>query len=409
MREMRRESPYPLVALDVAQQLIMARVAPLGVELVATLAADGRVLAATLNAPAPIPEVAKAAMDGYALRTDDRLAERRVVAALRPGSAPGLPLEPGTAVRIMTGAPMPAGADAMLPVEQTTEQDGVLRIVRQLQPGEYVHPIGQDVAQDAVVLTQGHSLGAPEIGILATLGLAQTLVYRRPRVAVLATGDEVCEPGTPRPFGAVYDANRYALLAAVREAGCTVVDLGIARDTYAEQRAAMLQGLAQADVLITSGGVSMGTHDLIKPLLAELGTIHFGRIACKPGQPTTFATIGDQLAFGLPGYPVSSLVAFELCVRPALRALQGDTHPWRPQVRVTLTMPLRPSSDRPEYQRVSIRHEDGRLLAYTTGNQGSSRLLSLVGANGLLHVPPAATPYPTGHSLAALLLGPIFS
>ncbi len=407
MSEMRRESPYPMVALELAQRLIMAYVAPLGVEEIDALASEGRVLAETLRALDPIPDVAKAAMDGYALRAGDGMAERRVVAELTAGGAAGQPLGPGMAARIMTGAPLPPGADAMIPVEQTEEHDGVLRITRQLAPGDYVHTIGQDVAACAVVLEQGQVLGAPEVGLLAMLGRSRARVYRKPRVAVLATGDEVYEPGRERPLGAVYDANRYALLAAVREAGGEPVDLGIARDSYAEQRAAILRGLALADVLITSGGVSMGTRDLIKPLLAELGTVHFGRVAFKPGKPTTFATVGTKLAFGLPGYPVSSLVSFELFVRPALRALQGDPRPARPHARVTLISVITPSLDRPEYQRVTIRLDGGRLLAHTTGGQGSSRLLSLLGANGLLLVPPAPTPYPVGAELEALLTGPL--
>jgi molybdopterin molybdotransferase len=278
---------------------------------------------------------------------------------------------------------------------------------RTLSPGEHVHAVGQDVAAGAPVLAAGSTLGAPEIGLLATFGLTRVRVYRRPVVAVLATGDEVYEPGAERPAGAVFDSNRFALLAAAREAGCTTIPLDIARDTLELQRAAILDGLAQADLLITSGGVSMGSRDLVKPLLAELGTVHFGRIAFKPGKPTTFATVGGKLVFGLPGYPVSSLVSFEVFVRPALRALQGDAHPQRPQARVTLSTPIRPSPDRPEYQRVTVRLEGGRLVAGTTGGQGSSRLLSLLGANALLLVPPASVPYPVGAELEAMLTGAV--
>ncbi|WP_216863644.1 molybdopterin molybdotransferase MoeA [Candidatus Chloroploca mongolica] len=397
------ESPYPMVSVDEAQQVIMGRVVPLEAEEVDALTADGRVLAQAIQAPLNIPDVPKAAMDGYALRTDDGLKPRRIVAELTAGTAAGVSLEPGTAVRIMTGAPMPAGADAMLPVELAEEHAGWLTLHHTLQSGQHVHTVGQDAAQGATILARGTVIGTPELGLLATFGLTRVQVYRRPRVAVLATGDEVIEPGLPRPAGAVYDSNRYALMAALREAGCEVLSLGIAPDDHTKQREALLRGLEAADVLVTSGGVSMGSRDLIKPLLAELGTVHFGRIAFKPGKPTTFATVGAKLAFGLPGYPVSSLVSCEVFVRPALRALQGDPHPWRPRVRVRLSTPIRPSHDRPEYQRVTIRQEGVHLVAGTTGGQGSSRLMSLLGANGLLLVPPGEAIYPVGTELEALL------
>lgn len=407
MSEMRRESPYPLVSINEARRLIMAHVAPLGVEEVDALAAEGRVLGESLHAPEAIPDLPKSAMDGYALRAADGLNARRVVAELTAGTAPGLLIGPGEAARIMTGAPLPAGADAMIPVEQTEEQGGMVRVGRALSPGDYVHSVGQDIAQGARVLERGVLLGAADVGLLATLGLTRVQVYRRPRVAVLATGDEIVEPAAPRPAGAVRDSNRYALMAAAREAGCTTISLGIARDDRTTQRAAILAGLDQADVLITSGGVSMGTRDLIKPILAELGTVQFGRIAFKPGKPTTFATVGGRLVFGVPGFPVSSLVSFELFVRPALRALQGDAAPDRPRVRVRITSPVQPSPDRTEYQRVTVRWADGALVASSTGGQGSSRLLSLRGANGLLLVPPGDTPFSAGAELEALLTGPL--
>lgn len=407
MDAMRRESPYPMVSVDEAHRLIMAYVAPLAIEEVDALSAEGRVLAEQLHSPEAMPDVPKSAMDGYALRAADGVAVRRVVAELTAGNAPGLVIGPGEAARIMTGAPMPAGADAMIPVEQTEEQGGVLRIARALSPGDFVHTVGQDIADGALVLSPGAVLAAADVGLLATLGFTRVRVYRRPRVAVLATGDEIVEPAAPRPAGAVRDSNRYALLAAAREAGCEVVSLGIARDDRATQREAMLRGLDQADVLITSGGVSMGTRDLIKPILAELGTVHFGRIAFKPGKPTTFATVGGRLAFGVPGFPVSSLVSFEVFVRPALRALQGDATPQRPRVRVAISAPVQPAPDRQEYQRVTVRWAGGRLVASSTGGQGSSRLLSLHGANGLLIVPPGEALHPAGAELDVLLTGPL--
>lgn len=407
MSEMLRESPYPMVSVDEALRLIMSRAAPLDVEEVDALTADGRVLAEGIRSPEAVPDAPRAAMDGYALRAADGLAERRVVAELTAGVTPDLLIGPGMAARIMTGTPVPAGADAMIPVEFTEEHAGALRVLRAVQPGDHVHTVGQDIAPGAPVLEPGTVLGAPEVGLLAALGLTRVRVYRRPRVGVLSTGNEIVEPGTVRPAGGVRDSNRYALLAAAREAGCETRSLGIARDDPAVQRQAILQGLEHTDVLITSGGASMGTRDLIKGILTEIGAIHFGRVAFKPGKPTTFATVGDKLIFGLPGYPVSSLVSFEVFVRPALRALQGDARPMRPRVRVTLAGPVRPAPDRPEYQRVVVRWADGRLLATTTGAQGSSRLLSLRGANGLILVPPGDREHPAGAELEALLTGPL--
>lgn len=409
MSNMLRESPYPMVSIAGATAMIMAHAQPLGCEEIDALTALGRVLATDIAAPEDIPDVPKAAMDGYALRAGDGLVPRRVVGELTAGSDTMVALGPGEATRIMTGAPMPPGADAMIPVELTEERDGMLSIKRELKPGDYVHVVGQDVSRGQIALTAGTTLSAADIGILATFGITRISVYRQPRVAVLATGDEVVEPGETRPGGAVRDSNRYALMAAVREAGGEPISLGIARDDIAVQRQAILRGLEQADVLITSGGVSMGTRDLIKPLLAELGTVHFGRVAFKPGKPTTFATVNGKLVFGLPGFPVSSLVSFEVFVRPALRALQGDARPFRPHVEVTLDSPITPAPDRPEYQRIIVTYRAGRLFATSTGGQGSSRILSLRGANGLLLVPAGETVYPVGSVLPALLTGPLLS
>jgi molybdopterin molybdotransferase len=407
MSEMRRESPYPMVPVAEAQRLIAEHAQPLGTAELSALAADGRVLAEDVFAPAPLPDVPKSAVDGYAMRAADGDTPRRVLAEITAGASPGLVVGPGAAVRIMTGAPLPEGADAVVMVEQTEERDGMLVVQRAPRSGDSIHRIGQDMAAGELVLARGTLLAAAEIGLLATVGRTHVQLYRRPVVAVLATGDEVYEPDGELIPGGVRDSNRYALLAAAREASCDTISLGIARDDETVQRQAILAGLERADVLITSGGVSMGTRDLIKPLLAALGTVHFGRIAFKPGKPTTFATVGNKLAFGLPGYPVSSLVSFEVFVRPALRRLQGDTRPDRPVVRVALAEPITSSPDRPEYQRAVVAWQDGRLVAHSTGAQGSSRLLSLRGANALLLVPAGGQRYAPGEELAAMLTGPL--
>ena len=405
MQQMQRESPYPMVPIEAAQQIIATHTPLLPPETVAALLADRRILAEDIYASEDLPNAPKAAVDGYAMRAADGLAARRVVAELTAGSAAHLQVESGTAVRIMTGAPVPPGADAVIMVEQTSEANGVVQIERMLQAGESIHIVGQDLARGTLVLPRGTALGTAEIGLLATLGRTSVQVYRQPIVAVLATGDEVFEPDAVPAEGGIRDSNRYALLAAAREAGAIAISLGIARDNWAIQRAAIETGLAQADVLITSGGVSMGTRDLIKPLLAELGTVHFGRVAFKPGKPTTFATIGGKLAFGLPGYPVSSLVSFEVFVRPLLRRMQGDARPERLHAAVTLAEVVTASPDRPEYQRAIVSIEAGRLVARTTGAQGSSRLLSLRNANALLVVPPREGSYAAGDTLEAVITG----
>lgn len=417
MNLMRRESRYPMVAIDDALRIINLHVVPLGVEELDVLrdAADGRVLAEDVFSEENLPDVPKAAVDGYALCAADGVVPRRVIAEITAGAMAGLHIDRGAAVRIMTGAPLPSGADAVIMVEQAEERDGLLFLPYAPGAGDNIHTIGQDIAAGQLILAHGTSLGVAEIGLLATAGRRRVRVYRRPVVAVLATGDEVYEPDGPVFAGGVRDSNRYALMAAAREAGCIAISLGIARDDMAVQRAAILDAVGRADVLLTSGGVSMGTRDLVKPLLEELGTVHFGRIAFKPGKPTTFATIARQtathglplLVFGLPGFPVSSLVSFEVFVRPALRRLQGDAHPDRPHVRVTLRDPIQPAPDRPEYQRVIVSWEDGRLVARSTGRQGSSRLLSLLGANGLLLVPPGTQSYAAGAELEALITGPL--
>ncbi len=415
MTDFARTSPYPMVSIDEAQQQIAALVQPLPTETVASTAAAGRVVATDIIAPADLPDSARAIVDGYALRVADGTAPRRVLheVTANAAAAAAQPITAGTAVRIMTGGVLPPGADAVVMVEQTSEQDGTLTLTDGHAPdaGANIRVVGADVAQGELVIPQGATLGAPEVGLLATIGQLTVPVYRRPRVAVLATGDELIEPDAPPRPGSVRDSNRYALLAAVAAAGGEPFSLGIARDDLATQRERLQYGMANADMVLSSGGVSMGTRDLIKPLLAELGTVHFGRVAFKPGKPTTFATAEHDgrrvLLFGLPGFPASSLVSFEVFVRPALRRLQGDATPDRPRLPVVLTTPIRPSPDRPEYQRVVIRWQDGHLTAQSTGPQISSRMLSLRSANGLLIVPAGSATYPAGSPLDALLIGAV--
>jgi molybdopterin molybdotransferase len=309
------------------------------------------------------------------------------------------------AVRIMTGGTLPQGADAVVMVEDVEEIDGRAFLQRRPRSGENVHPPGMDLARGQSVLCKGARIRAAEVGLLATVGCANVPVYRKPRVAVLATGDELVEPEAIPPPGSVRDSNRYALMAAAEDAGAQIVWQGHARDDEVELERSMRSALAEADVLLTSGGVSMGTRDLIKPLLEKMASIHFGRVSFKPGKPLTFATTSEgKVAFGLPGFPVSSLVTLEVFVRPALLKMGGAARVFRPRVEAALGHEIRPDPVRLEYQRATVTWEDHHFVARTTGLQSSSRLMSIVGANALLELQPGTEPLAAGTMVWALLL-----
>lgn len=385
--------------------MILGCARPLPAEEVGLLEARGRALAEDVRADADLPGLPRSAVDGYAVASADSSATRQVLEEVTAGRLAHVQVRPGTAVHIMTGGTLPDGADAVVMVEDAEERDHQVVLHRLPKPGEHVHPPAMDLAAGQVVLRAGVRLGAPEVGLLATVGHTRVRVYRRPRVAVLATGDELVEPHEMPPPGAVRDSNRYALVAAASEAGAEVVWHGHGRDDEATLERLVRQGLERADVLLTSGGVSMGTRDLIKPILERAARVHFGRVSFKPGKPLTFATTdAGALAFGLPGFPVSSLVTFEVFVRPALLTLAGHRDPLRPRVDVTLGHSVRADAVRPEYQRATVRWEQGRFIARTTGLQASSRLLSIAGANALLEIPPTNQTLPDGATVTALLL-----
>jgi molybdopterin molybdotransferase len=394
-----------MVTVDRALNTILATASPLGTESVVLTGARGRILAQDIVADADLPGLPRSSVDGYALIADDRAEHLEVLEEVTAGRLAHAQVRRGSAVRIMTGGTLPEGADAVVMVEDVEEVDGRAYLQHHPRSGENVHPPGMDLARGQAVLCKGIAIGPAEVGLLATVGCAQVPVYRKPRVAVLATGDELVEPSETPPPGSVRDSNRYALMAAAEDAGAEVVWQAHARDDEAELERAMRDGLARADVLITSGGVSMGTRDLIKPLLEQMATIQFGRVSFKPGKPLTFATTTDgKLAFGLPGFPVSSLVTLEVFVRPALLKLAGAERVLRPRVDVALGHDVRPDSVRPEYQRATVTWENQRWVAYTTGLQASSRLMSIVGANALLELEPGPEPLPKGTIVRALLL-----
>ena len=402
---MPRVSAYPMVEVHEALQTILDRARPLGHETVELTRARGRILGQDILADDDLPGLPRSSVDGYAVRAGDDAADFEVLEEVTAGRLAHGQVSRGTAVRIMTGGTLPPGADAVVMVEQVEETDGRAVLQHRPRSGENVHPPGMDLARGQHVLSAGSRIGAAEVGLLATVGCARVPVFRRPRVAVLATGDELVEPHETPPPGSVRDSNRYALMAAAEDAGAEIVWHGHAVDDEEALESAMRAGLAAADVLLTSGGVSMGTRDLIKPLLDKMATIHFGRVSFKPGKPLTFATTSEsKLAFGLPGFPVSSLVTFEVFVRPALRKLAGEQQILRPRIEVALGHEIRPDAVRLEYQRATVTWEQGRFVARTTGLQASSRLLSIVGANALLELQPGSQVLSEGTMVPALLL-----
>ena len=400
-----RESSYPMIAVGEALDTILAHVHSLGHEEVPLTLARGRILAQDVAADNDLPSLPRSSVDGYAVQAGDDAVAFKVVDEVTAGRLAQAQVVPGTAVRIMTGGTVPRGADAVVMVEDVDEVDGRAQVRRRPRSGENVHPPGMDLTRGQPVLAAGTRIGAAEVGLLATVGCVQVPVFRRPRVAVLATGDELVEPQHTPPPGSVRDSNRYAVMAAVEDAGADIAWHGLAIDDEALLEDAMRTGLAAADVLVTSGGVSMGTRDLIKPLLEKLATIHFGRVSFKPGKPLTFATTTEgKLAFGLPGFPVSSLVTLEVFVRPALLKLGGARQVLRPRVDVALGYDIRPDPVRLEYQRATVAWEEGAFVARTTGLQASSRLLSIAGANALLEIRPGSDLLPKGTMVPALLL-----
>ncbi len=274
-----------------------------------------------------------------------------------------------------------------------------------LQAGANIRPVGLDIESGQLVLARGTLLGPAELGLLGTVGQAEVSVYRRPTVAVMSTGDEIVEPHEKPRLGQIRDANRFTLMGAVRQAGAEPFDLGIVRDQTGSLEEIIERGLAEADVLLTSGGVSMGQLDLVKPYLATRGTIHFGRVNTKPGKPVTFATVDGRPCFAMPGFPVSALVSFEVFVRPALLKMAGHTQIYRPREKAVLAHNFSHGAARTEFQRVVLtRQADGTLLAASTGFQGSGRLLSMAGANGLVILPRGQGDFEAGSIVEALLV-----
>ena len=387
-----------LVPLEVVQREVLDAVTPLDPDTVELEAALGLALAETVRSAEPVPPFANTAMDGYAVRAADTAGAAdgaplplRVVGELPAGRAPDRAVGAGEAIRIMTGAPVPPGADAIVMVERTTV-DGADRVLiaAEARPGDHVRPAGGDLGPDEVVFEPGTVLGPAHLGVLASLGVARVRVVRRPRVAVLSTGDELVAADAPGPLapGQIRDSNRPMLLALAREAGCDTVDLGIARDDEAGTVATLRDATASYDAVLTSGGVSVGDYDYVKVALDRLGTLVARQVAIKPAKPLAFGVVGGVPVFGLPGNPVSSLVSFECFARPALLQRKGHRHRFRPEVtaRAEHAFTRRPDG-KLHLDRVRVRADGEGYVAARTGDQASNVLSATAAANGLALLP----------------------
>ncbi len=383
----------PPLTIDEARAKVLAEVRPLAAEDIPVADALDRVLAEDVTAAGDVPAFANSAMDGYAVRSGPAGRRLRVAGESRAGAPAGAEVGDGEAFRISTGAALPAGADAVLQVELVEVRDGEVVLGDDVAPGRNVRPAGDDLHAGQVVLRAGTTVGPGELGLAVSAGRAALRCARRPAVAILTTGDELVEPGTPLAPGELYDSNAYTLGALATRAGARVVARGVVRDTAEATRGAIAGALEQVDVLVLSGGVSVGPHDHVKPALAALGVREvFWRVALRPGRPTWFGVApGGTLVFGLPGNPVSSMVTFLLFARPALAALQGAPAPPR-RLRARTTEPLPRHPDRDECVRVTL---DGGE-ATSTGPQGSHQLSSMLGADGLAVVGAGTGDLPAG-------------
>jgi molybdopterin molybdotransferase len=398
-----------LSAQDALAQ-ILAESSPLPAERVPLQEAAFRVLCEDVASPRDLPPFDASQMDGYALRAADissacesRPARLQVTSRIDAGATPSRAVGPGEAARIMTGAPLPPGADCVVMQEKTRADGEFVEIRTAAQPGDFVRRRGAEITSGGRALASGTPLGPAQLAFLASVGRSTVAVHQRPRVAILTTGDDLCSVDES-PGQRIVDSNSYSLAALVASSGGIPVRLGIARDDRAEILGA-LRGAAHCEVVLTSAGVSVGERDFVREVLAELGvTERFWRVAIKPGKPLAFGTAGPRLFFGLPGNPTSSMVCFEQFVRPALRKLQGQPSPCRPRLRATLETPIVKAAGLTHFVRATTSVREGRLTARPVPRQDSGLVSSMAEANSLVVLEPQVERVEAGAEVTVELL-----
>jgi molybdopterin molybdotransferase len=412
----------PLMSVSEAQKRLLSFFSPLDVEKVPLDHSAGRTLAENIHSTMDLPPFSNSSMDGFAVHSadvggadSDHPVTLQVSADIPAGTISVNPLPTGKSARIMTGAPVPEGADAVVPVENTdfnyreAGQDAPesVKIFRAARPNDFLRPKGQDVRQGELVMEKGSSLRPQDLGFLGMLGVAKLPLYRQPRVAIFSTGDELVPVDKPLAPGKIHDANTYILVAAIQEAGAVPIRLGIVPDRAADVEASLEHAVTQGvDLILSSAGVSVGAFDFVRSVVEARGKLDFWRVNMRPGKPLAFGHYRDIPFIGLPGNPVSSFVGFEVFVRPAIMKMNGQNAFSRKTARVRL-LEMIESDGRESYLRAIVKRKEGSLVARLTGHQGSGNLRSLVQANALLVIPSAVKSLPAGAEVDAWLLGEI--
>jgi molybdopterin molybdotransferase len=404
------DSGEGLVPVEEARDRILSAVSPLGSLQVPLTEAYGCVLAEDVVADHDMPDFASSAMDGFAVRSSDitgaspdHPVELKIVGRAMIGRRPESTVGGHEASRIATGAPIPAGADTIVPVENAEVLGEVVRIIEPAPEGRHIRPVGEDVRTGAVLVEQGRRLGAPELGLLANAGFPHPVVHPRPRVIVLSTGDELIPPTEQPEFGQVRDSNAYTIFGAVREAGAIPVLAGIVKDDVEQLKETLLVHEIQADAFISTGGVSVGERDVVKAAFFRRGDLDFYKVAMQPGMPQGFGRIEGKPYWGLPGNPVSVFVSFEVFVRPALMKMLGRSQVRRPEVTATLTQDVSGPVGKLQFARVVVSRGADGWSATPTGGRGSNLISTVSRANGLAMIPIGTETAPAGSQVRVML------
>ncbi len=404
------DSGEGLVSVEEARERVLSKIHPLAPLQLQLQEAHGCVLAEDLVAQIDIPDFASSAMDGFAVRASDvgpaapdQPVQLRIVGRALIGRRPESTVGGGEAVRIATGAPIPAGADAVVQIERCVVEGETVQVLQGVPEGKHVRPAGEDVKAGQVLVEAGRRLGPPELGLLATAGFPHPHVHPRPRVVVLSTGDELIPPGQAPEFGQVRDSNAFLLFGGLREAGAVPVPAGIVRDDVEVLKQTVLNHLVQADAFISSGGVSVGERDVVKAAFFRRGELDFFRVAMQPGMPQAFGDIEGKPYFGLPGNPVSVFVSFEVFIRPALMKMMGRKELFRPEITARLEADVSGPRGKTQFARVAVRRGPEGWVASPTGGRGSNLIATVARANGLAIVPPGVETAPAGSEVRVML------